>query len=247
MEKNEPPPVALQRELDNELNLQPIIGRMLVVDTSQEQLLDFFYECDFQDWHPETSREVDSHQYFTIDHLPDQISRRHARVLRLIDRHDKLGGDFPIYCASDGSVIDKTGQLIYDSPINGPEILHYVDVDIAIESIPEKEDCVLCGMEMDRGMLDYALPERDPIVRTRTPVPGYRCTACEAEYVPALVSVALLEKAMPILEAAGKHNLAGSLEVRIANLRGEAKDATAATRPVKPGHWRGLTFDQERT
>ena len=84
VEKYESIPEALRRELAQELDLEVVVDRLLLVDTSEAPRLDFVFACSIRDGRFRPSSEVAEIGWFGPGQAPDGMSIRHQRLLGLV-------------------------------------------------------------------------------------------------------------------------------------------------------------------
>lgn len=80
-----------------------------------------------------------------------------------------------------------------------PQEVVEITVVIPLDLVEPIGNCRLCGGSTVSTDLMFIFPERDPIVRSSSVVPGFRCQDCEAEYFNGQATKILLEAVVPIL------------------------------------------------
>lgn len=87
---------------------------------------------------------------------------------------------------------------------------------ISIEDIPEHLSefgpCPFCGEPVAQAPVDYRYPVDRPVIQHAGPLPGYKCSVCEAEYLPPELNMRLEQKALDYLQSANMVALAMPLQ-----------------------------------
>lgn len=101
---------------------------------------------------------------------------------------------------------------------------HAIPVPISIEegSIENPDAalaCPLCFSVLEPRPVDLRLPETDPILEGTSPIPGFYCPSCGAEYLPSETSHSIYRQASPRLQEIEKQAASLRLRQRIRDFR----------------------------